>query len=115
VAGREKRLAGATAGRLWCWCERAAKFTIDMEPPPCIVDPIREEIMQTLFEYVIIHHPKKKRGEDDSEESVKTALLKDVTRVFAKTEQEVVILAAREIPSDYLDKLDQVQIKVRPF
>ena len=35
--------------------------------------------------------------------------------VLAKDDKEVAIRAARAIPETYLDKLDQVEILVRPF
>jgi len=35
--------------------------------------------------------------------------------VLAGSKEEVSILAAREIPPDYLSKLDQVEVLVRPF
>jgi hypothetical protein len=41
--------------------------------------------------------------------------LTDVTRILAVTLEEVSILAARTIPEEYLDKLEQVEIVVRPF
>ena len=60
-----------------------------------------------LYEYAVIHNPTKK-------DSV-AKILVDVTQVLARTEKEVVILAAREIPDDYLDRLEEVDIAVRPF
>ena len=66
--------------------------------------------MQNLFEYVILHHAKKK-GDEPS----KTTLVKDIQRVIAGTESEVTMLAARAIPDEFLDKLSEVEIKVRPF
>lgn len=68
-----------------------------------------------LFEYAVIHHPKAKKDLAGNEETVKSALLTDVTRVLAVSSDEVAILAARSIPPEYLDKLEQVEIIVRPF
>ena len=68
-----------------------------------------------LFEFAVLHHPKAKRDLAGNEETVKSAILTDVTRVLAASPDEVSILAARSIPPDFLDKLDQVEIVVRPF
>jgi len=68
-----------------------------------------------LYEYAVIHHPKAKKDLAGNEETVKSAILTDVTRVLAASPEEVSILAARSIPPEFLDKLDQVEIVVRPF
>ena len=69
-----------------------------------------------LFEYAVIFHPKAKKAKDGEEEQAsKSALLQTVTTVLAGTPEEVGILAARSIPEKYLDKLDQVEIVIRPF
>lgn len=64
-----------------------------------------------IFEYAVIHHPKKKKDEDPK----KSEIVVDVTRVIAASPEEVGILAARQIPEDYLGKLDEVEIAIRPF
>ena len=68
-----------------------------------------------LYEYAVIHHPKAKKDAAGNEEPVKSKLVTDVTRVLASTPEEVSILAARSIPDEYLDKIEQVEIVVRPF
>jgi hypothetical protein len=68
-----------------------------------------------LFEYAVVHHPKAKKDQAGNEEQVKSLLLTDVTQVLAGTPEEVSILAARSIPDDYIDKLEQIEIIVRPF
>lgn len=70
---------------------------------------------QKVFEYVVLYHPKSKKDKDGNEETGKSKLLVDVTRVLADSDKEVGILAARLIPEEYLDKLEQVEIVVRPF
>jgi len=50
-----------------------------------------------------------------NEEQVKSSIITDVTHVLAASPEEVSILAARSIPTEYLDKLEQIEIKVRPF
>lgn len=67
----------------------------------------------TIFEYCVVFNPKsKKEGETPDK---KPSILVDVTRVLVQNQQEATILAARSIPAEYLDKLDQVEIAVRPF
>jgi len=68
-----------------------------------------------LFEYAVLHHPKAKKDLAGNEETVKSAILTDVTRTLAATPEEVSILAARSIPPEYLDRLEQIEIVVRPF
>ncbi len=64
-----------------------------------------------LYEFVALYHPKKKKGE----EKQKSELIVDIQRVLADSEDEVKILAARAIPEEYADKLDRVELAVRPF
>ena len=68
-----------------------------------------------LHEYVVIHHPKIKRDLAGNEELVKSKIVTDVTRVLAVTPEEVSIIAARSIPEEYLDRIDEIEIIVRPF
>jgi hypothetical protein len=69
----------------------------------------------TLYEYAVIHHPKAKRDGAGFEEQVKSQIITDVTRVLASRPEEVSIIAARSIPEEYLDRIDQIEIVVRPF
>lgn len=68
-----------------------------------------------LFEYAIIHTETATKKHTDEGRRPKSTLLKDVTRVLAADEREVNILAAREIPTEYNDRLSEVAIAVRPF
>ena len=70
---------------------------------------------QNLFEYVILHHPKPQRDAHGFEEPTKSTIVKEPSYVLSVTEQEVTITAARAIPEEYLDRLDQIEIRVRPF
>lgn len=70
-----------------------------------------------LFEFAVIYHPKqkvKKEGEDEPP-SKKSVLVKAPESVLATSEQEVGILAARSVPEEYIDKLEDVEIVIRPF
>lgn len=66
-----------------------------------------------IYEYAVLYHPK---PDDKNKRAEPSELIVDVKRVVAENEQGVAILAAREIPVEYLDgKLDQVEIAIRPF
>lgn len=62
-----------------------------------------------LFEYVVFLTPNKEATNE------KAKVLVDKKMVLADNANNVTILAAREIPTDYLGRLDEVQIAVRPF
>ena len=64
-----------------------------------------------LFQYVIIFEPTDK----EIKEGLKAKIIKDVVNVLAAEEKNVAILAAREIPAEYLDKLEQINIAICPF
>lgn len=68
-----------------------------------------------LYEYAVLHHPKAKKDLAGNEETVKSAILTDVVRVLAGSPEEVSIMASRTIPEEFMDKLEQVEIVVRPF
>lgn len=70
---------------------------------------------QMLFEYVLIHHPRQTKEDRDAGVQPPSQVLGDVKRVLAKDASEVNILAAREIPQQFLDRLDTIEIGVRPF
>jgi hypothetical protein len=69
-----------------------------------------------LFEYAVLYHPKtKKNAAGEVTEEKKSEVIADVTRVLAVSDAEVSIIAARAIPADFLGKLEDVEIVVRPF
>ncbi len=64
-----------------------------------------------IYEYAVLFHPRTKK--DGVAEP--STLVVDVQRLVAASEKEVAILAGRSIPDAYLDKLEQVEIAIRPF
>jgi hypothetical protein len=68
----------------------------------------------SIFEYAVLFHPKPKKVGDDTVTDP-SIIIVDLKRVVAQTDNEVAIKAAREIPEEYLDKLEQVEIAIRPF
>jgi hypothetical protein len=65
-----------------------------------------------LFQYAIIWHPTEKQVKDDG---TKSKLVKALDTILATDEKAVLMTAAMNIPADYKEQLDQVEIVVRPF
>lgn len=66
---------------------------------------------QALFEYYVAYIPsdeERKKGETEK-------LVLSVRSAFAASEQAIVMAASREIPDEYADKLDRLEVRVRPF
>lgn len=68
-----------------------------------------------LYEYAVIFKPVATKDQQERGEKPKAELIVDVTRVLANNDQEASMLAARAIPADYTDRLDRVEIALRPF
>lgn len=66
-----------------------------------------------LFQYAVFYAPTPhhKDGVPDD----KPVIIKDVTTVLAKDEGTAAMLAARAIPEEYVEKLSDVKVVVRPF
>jgi hypothetical protein len=69
-----------------------------------------------LFEYAVLYHPKEKKDAAGNPlDEKKSIIITDLTRVLATSDKEVAMLAAKAIPDEYNDKLEQVEIVIRPF
>ena len=68
-----------------------------------------------LFEYAVLYHPKVVKDSQGNETQGDDQVVRAPEFTLAKDEKEVAIRAARAIPEEYLTKLDQVEIVVRPF
>ena len=68
-----------------------------------------------LFEYAVIYNPLPTKDQIDTGEKPKSVLIVDVKRVLSNSDKEAAMLAARDIPETYTDKLDRVEIALRPF
>jgi hypothetical protein len=64
-----------------------------------------------LFQYAIIWLPNEQQKKDGQKER----LIKDITSILAVDDQTARILVAKQIPDEYDNQLDQVQIALRPF
>lgn len=69
----------------------------------------------SLFEYAIIYHPAQTKEDKDKGIDTKSILVQAPKTVLASNPESVSILAARDIPEEYTDRLDKVEIVVRPF
>jgi len=68
-----------------------------------------------LFEFALIYRPRQTKEQKDNGESPKAELIQDVKRVMAIDDKSALMIAARAIPEQYADKLDLVEIALRPF
>lgn len=62
-----------------------------------------------VFQYVVFYLP----HEDETDD--KARIIVDPATILAKDERQAMMLAARAVPEYFIDKLDQVEIAVRPF
>jgi hypothetical protein len=69
-----------------------------------------------LFEYAVLYHPKEKKdAAGNPTENKKSILVGEVKKIIALSETEVGMLAAKSIPDEYNDNLEDIEIVVRPF
>jgi len=67
-----------------------------------------------LFDIAALFHPKpKKVGEETVTE--KSTLIVEPKTIVAGTKEEAAMLAARALPESHQDKLDQVELVIRPW
>lgn len=65
-----------------------------------------------VYEFLVLHVP---RAKDENEVPDRPTIIVDLERIVAYDEQEASIRAARAIPAEYDDRLDEVQVVIRPF
>ena len=70
---------------------------------------------QKLYEYAVLYHPRPTKEQRDAGEEVNSTVIVAPTTVLAKDEKLAAMVVARAIPQDYVDKLAQVEIVIRPF
>lgn len=64
-----------------------------------------------LYQYAAIYHPTKAEAEDGE----KPKVIVEPTTLLAKNEQVASMMVVREIPEEYADRLENVDIAIRPF
>jgi hypothetical protein len=65
-----------------------------------------------LFQYAIIWHPTEKQMR---EESAKSKVIIDLKTILAKDLQGAQMIAAMDVPADYREQIDQIEIAICPF
>jgi hypothetical protein len=68
-----------------------------------------------LFERAVLYHPRPTKEQKDSGETPRSLILSKPEYILANSDQEVSVLTARSLPEEYLTKLDDIEILVRPF
>jgi hypothetical protein len=69
-----------------------------------------------LFQYALIKHPtEKEKGDGKKSELLKSKQGFLITHCLADDLERAKLLAARDIPDDFIANLDQLEIAVRPF
>ena len=68
--------------------------------------------MKQLYEYAILLQEKRDK---DGEVTQEAEVLVDPTTVLASDEAQATVIAGREIPEEYMDRLERVTLAVRPF
>ena len=68
-----------------------------------------------LYEYAVIYNPLPTKDQNERGEKPKSELIVDVKRILSNGDKEAMMMAARDIPETYTDKLDRVEIVIRPF
>lgn len=84
-----------------CLCNYKENPVSDSEAPKSV--PPRSR----LFEYAVIYHPRDKHKPAE--------LVVPPTTILAPDRDIAVWIAARAIPEDYADRLDRMEVAVRPF
>lgn len=65
-----------------------------------------------LYEYAIIRHPK---PANKNEHSPPSELIAGIEQVLAASEEEAAMKAARAIPDEHAEHLDEIEVQIRPF
>lgn len=65
-----------------------------------------------LYQYALIWTPTEQQAEDDG---MKPKIIKAVTETLAKDDNHARTVAARAIPDEYAEQIDQITIALRPF
>ena len=65
----------------------------------------------SLFQYAILWQP----TDEEVKNGQKAKLIVDVKTIVATDDSTAFMVASRDVPEEYLECLDQVNIAVRPF
>lgn len=65
-----------------------------------------------LFEYAVLWHPTDKQIKDEGK---KTIVIAGPKPFLARDEKAAGMAAVMDIPADYREQIDQIEIAIRPF
>lgn len=68
-----------------------------------------------LYEAAVIYTPLQTKEQHERGEKPKAQLVVPITTIIAASEKEADIQSSRMIPDTYLDKLECIEIALRPF
>lgn len=68
-----------------------------------------------LYSYAVIFHPKPTKDTAGNDTTPKSEIMIKPTDILATDDKQVAMIATRQIPKEYEDKLDLVEVIVRPF
>ncbi len=68
-----------------------------------------------LFEFAVVHHGRVTKAQEEQGQRPESKLLVEPTRILARDEREALLTAAREIPVEFISRLDEVDVLIRPF
>lgn len=68
-----------------------------------------------LFEFAIVYHERTTKAMEEKGERAQSKVVVDPKRFLARDDKEALLVAARDIPVEYIDRLDQIEVLIRPF
>lgn len=63
---------------------------------------------KTLFQYCVLHH-------ELVNDKYETKILLEPNYYLANSKEDVKLFVGSQLPKEYLEKLDQVEVIIRPF
>ena len=70
---------------------------------------------QVYYEYIILHHPAVSQREREDGVKKPSQVIKELNYMLAEDSKTVGLRAAREIPTEFIENLEEVEIIIRPF
>ncbi|MHA1966571.1 MAG: hypothetical protein ACW964_02090 [Candidatus Hodarchaeales archaeon] len=64
-----------------------------------------------MYQYAILWHPNK----DEEKKGKKSKIVVDPTTILASDERVAQMIVIKAIPEEYEDKLEQLDVAIRPF
>ena len=65
-----------------------------------------------LFQYAILWHPTEKQVKEDG---LKSKVVVELKTILSSDQSSAQMAAAMDVPAEYRDVLDQVEIAIHPF